>query len=155
MRVLALQEKTDNIANIKAALPDCELIHVQTIQQAIPILLAEQSNIDLIISAVHLEYDGSVFDFLRVAKSNPSTSKIPFVFYCARSTKFARSVRDGLQIAARALGADKYITMEIFDAYELRVEFAECLPGLKQSKLMETQLGNTWEYGVGQPEQRA
>jgi CheY-like chemotaxis protein len=93
-------------------------------------LLDHQKSIDLIISAVHLEHDGSVFDLLKVAKGNPSTSHIPFVFYCARSSKFARSVRDGLQIAARALGADKYITMEIYDLNQLRAEFAEYLPGL-------------------------
>jgi hypothetical protein len=92
---------------------------------------------------VHLEHDGSVFDLLKVAKGNPSTSHIPFVFYCARSTKFARSVRDGLQIAARALGADKYITMEIYDVEELRREFVEFLPRLSihRDNLMPLQMG--------------
>jgi hypothetical protein len=52
------------------------------------------------------------------------------VFYCSLSSQFARSVRDGLQIAARALGADKYITMEVFDVQRLRTEFTEYLPHL-------------------------
>jgi hypothetical protein len=80
-----------------------------------------------------------------VAKGNPSTSHIPFVFYCARSTKFARSVRDGLQIAARALGADKYITMEIYDVNELRAEFAEYLPNLSRANLAPVLLGSSLE----------
>ena len=127
-RVLVLQEKTKNIANIEASLPDCELIFVRTIQEAIPLL---RDDLHLIISAVHLEYDGSVFDFLKLAKGSPATSRIPFVFYCSLSSLFARSVRDGLQIAARALGADKYITMETFALDHLRAEFLEFLPNLK------------------------
>ena len=129
-RVLVLQEKVDNIHNIEAALPDCEIVHTVMIEQAIPKLLNPKEQFDLIISAVHLENDGSVFDLLKVAKGNPATSKVPFIFYCSRSSKFARSVRDGLQIAARALGADKYITMEIFDVYKLREEFVEFVPKL-------------------------
>lgn len=126
-RVLVLQEKVENIANIRTSLPDCELVFVKTIEEAMPLL---GKDLHLIISAVHLEHDGSVFDLLKLAKGNPSTSHIPFVFYCSQSSMFARSVRDGLQIAARALGADKYITMELFDVEELRGEFIEFLPEL-------------------------
>jgi hypothetical protein len=126
-RVLVLQEKLENIRNIKASLPECELLYVRTIDQAMPLL---KNDLDLIISAVHLEYDGSVFDLLKLAKANPATSHVPFVFYCSQSSTFARSVRDGLQIASRALGADKYITMEDFDVKELRYQFIEFLPQL-------------------------
>ena len=130
-RILVLQEKPENMANIKAALADCELAHVRTIEQAIPTLAKQR--FDLIISAVHLEYDGSVFDFLRLAKGSPATKHIPFIFYCSQSSKFARSVRDGLQIAARALGADKYITMETYELKQLRKELLEYLPEIDSS----------------------
>lgn len=124
IRVLVLQEKQENIANIELSLPDCDLIHVGTVDEAMDRLT---SDVDLIVSAVHLEHDGSVFDFLKLAKGNPETNHIPFVFYCSQSSKFARSVRDGLQIAARAIGADKYVTMELFDSLELRDELLEAV----------------------------
>lgn len=124
-RVLVLQEKDENVANILTVLPDCEIVTVQTVDRALGLL--ERQEFQLIISAVHLEYDGSVFDFLKEAKRNPITKRIPFVFYCARTSTFARSVRHGLQIAARTLGADKYITMESFDPERLRAEFLQLL----------------------------
>jgi CheY-like chemotaxis protein len=128
-RVLVLQEKSDNIANIQASLPDCQLLHVRTVDEATELIFR---GVDMIISAVHLEHDGSVFDLLKLAKADERTKDIPFVFYCSQSSAFARSVRDGLQIAARALGADKYITMEEYDAKELRDEFIEYLPARRK-----------------------
>jgi CheY-like chemotaxis protein len=128
-RVLVLQEKSDNIANIQASLPDCQLLHVRTVDEASELIF---NGVDMIISAVHLEHDGSVFDLLKLAKADERTKDIPFVFYCSQNSAFARSVRDGLQIAARALGADKYITMEDYDPRELRHEFIECLPVKKE-----------------------
>ncbi len=124
IRVLVLQEKPENIANIELSLPDCDLVHVGTVDEALDRLSSE---VDLIVSAVHLEHDGSVFDFLKLAKENPETSHIPFVFYCSQSSRFARSVRDGLQIAAMAIGADKYVTMETFNSMELRDELLETI----------------------------
>ncbi len=128
--ILILQEKDENVANIRASLPECAFVRVRTVDEAIPLL--ERQKFDLIISAVHLEYDGSVFDFLRYAKGNPKTLSVPFLFYCSLSSRFARSVRDGLQIASRALGAEKYITMESYDRDSLRAEFTKYLPHLDE-----------------------
>lgn len=127
-RILVLQEKQQNVLNIRRAVPDCELSIVDTVESAVALLT--QEDFQLIISAVHLEFDGSVFDFLKMCKVQAS---LPFIFYCSKSSTFARSVRDGLQIAARALGAEKYITMEEFDAQELRDEIVEFLPWLETS----------------------
>lgn len=140
--ILILQEKDENVANIRSSLPECAFVRVRTIEEAIPLL--EHRYFDLIISAVHLEHDGSVFDFLKYAKSNPKSSSVPFVFYCCQSSTFARSVRDGLQIAARVLGADKYITMEHYDRDKLRAEFKDYLPlselvPYRQAEEMSTQ----------------
>ena len=128
--VLILQEKDENVANIRASLPECAFVRVRTVDEAIPLL--EHHHFDLIISAVHLEFDGSVFDFLRFAKGNPKTSHIPFVFYCSQSSRFARFVRDGLEIASRALGANRYITMEYYSRDGLRAEFQKYLPQLDE-----------------------
>jgi CheY-like chemotaxis protein len=139
-RVLVLQEKPENIRNIQDALPDCETVVVDTVDKAEHLLSVGAYH--LIVSAVHLEYDGSVFDFLKSAKQRPSTKGVPFVFYCSQSSTFARSVRDGLQIAARALGAEKYITMELHNSEELRLQFLEFLPSLddKQRRKRDSSL---------------
>lgn len=124
-RVLVLQEKEENVFNILESLPDCEIVPVDTVDKAL--IALKRDDFDLIISAVHLEHDGSVFDFLKSVKGSPETRRIPFVFYCARTSTFARSVRHGLQIAARSLGAEKYITMERFERLLLRNEFLSLL----------------------------
>lgn len=124
-RVLVLQEKEENIRNIADCLPDCKITNVDTVNQAYYAL--HRQNFNLIISAVHLEYDESVFDFLEECKRHPKSKEIPFVFYCARTSTFARSVRHGLEIAAAVLGADRYITMEKFDRQRLRSEILKVL----------------------------
>lgn len=124
-RVLVLQEKQENIKNIAESLPDCTIVNVQTVHQANVALRTQP--IDMIVSAVHLEYDESVFDFLESCKTSPHTKDIPFVFYCSRSSTFARSVRHGLEIAAEALGADHYITMESYEQDRLRTELLKVL----------------------------
>jgi len=123
--VLALQEKDENLVNILDSLPDCETEIVCTVHDALAAL--DRKTFHLIISAVHLEHDGSVFDFLKSVRDNQFTKHTPFVFYCSRTTSFARSVRHGLQIAARTLGADRYITMEYYDRAHLRAEFIKAL----------------------------
>lgn len=128
--VLLLQEKDENVANIRASLPECAFVRVRTVDEAVPLL--DSHVFDLIVSAVHLEFDGSVFDFLRFAKSNPKTADVPFLFYCSLSSRFARSVRDGLEIASLSLGAEKYITMEKYDRDKLRAEFVKYLPQLDE-----------------------
>lgn len=132
-RVLVLQEKEDNIRNIAECLPDCKITNVDTVHQAYSAL--QSQNFNLIISAVHLEYDESVFDFLEECKRHPKSKDIPFVFYCARTSTFARSVRHGLEIAAGVLGADKYITMEKFDMQKLRSEILKVL--FRQTSMIE------------------
>jgi CheY-like chemotaxis protein len=125
LKVLVLQEKAENVFNIREALPDCEIQLFDHVSQAIQAINRE--DFDLIVSAVHLEHDGSVFDFLKTVKTNIRFHHIPFVFYCSKSSTFARSVRHGLQIAAHALGAEKYITMEHYDRDILRDELISVL----------------------------
>lgn len=149
--ILLLQEKPQNIINVKQALPECQFDCVSSIEEAIE--LVRQKDYDLIISAVHLEHDGSVFDFLKGVKGDPNTSTIPFVFYCSQTSTFARSVRDGLQIAAKALGAEKYITMEKFEVHELRYELLEYLhwltPDISEEKADPVTSTSEWSATSG------
>jgi PleD family two-component response regulator len=127
-RILVLQEMRENVENLRESLEPSghELVVVNTINAAMHQLKEEQ--FDMIICAVFLENE-SVFDFLKICKHDLMYRSIPFVFYCCKTSQFARSVRDGLQIAARTLGAERYVIMESFDAYSLKSQVEECLDG--------------------------
>ena len=86
------------------------------------------SDIDLIISDVHLQNGGSVFDFLRWTKGDPHLRAIPFVCYSGEPAEIGKYLSDGVRTAARALGAAKYITMEHFDSNLFRQEIEWLLP---------------------------
>lgn len=127
-RILVLQELQENVVNLRQSLEPSghELVVVSTINAAMHQLKEDQ--FDMIICAVFLENE-SVFDFLKNCKNDLVYRTIPFVFYCYKTSKFARSVRDGLQIAARTLGAERYVIMESFNAHVLRSQVEECLYG--------------------------
>jgi CheY-like chemotaxis protein len=86
------------------------------------------SDVDLIISDVHLQNGGSVFDFLRWVKGDPHMHAIPFVCFSAEPPEIGRYLADGVRTAARALGAAKYISMEHFDSHAFRQEIEWLLP---------------------------
>lgn len=130
--ILALLEEHDNSEQVKACLEDCghKVFLVDTFVNA-QALLGRQS-IDLIISDVHLENGGNVFDFLRWAKKNERTCALPFVLFSSRPTPMAKYLADGVRVSARTLGAAKYIEMETFDAAEFREHIDSLLPKEKQ-----------------------
>ena len=76
--------------------------------------------VDLIISDVHLENGGCVFDFLSWVRNNPSTKHIPFVLFSLEPTTMAQVLEHGVRIAARALRASKFISMQVFDEEDFR-----------------------------------
>ena len=67
-----------------------------------------------------------MFEFVRKVKRSDA-KKVPIVFYCYKTSTFARSVRSALKIAARSTGVDFYITMESFIASEFAEQFEQCL----------------------------
>jgi CheY-like chemotaxis protein len=73
-------------------------------------------HVDMIISDIHLQNGGSVFDFLRWVRKNPSTKTTPFVMLSSEPSETAKYIEDGLRTSARLLGVTKYITMEKFDS---------------------------------------
>jgi CheY-like chemotaxis protein len=94
------------------------VIVVNTFTKALELL--DVRKIDLIISDVHLENGGTVFDFMRHVKRDKETTKIPFVLYSHQPTRMAKYLADGLRTTSRMLGAALYIEMESFDATEFR-----------------------------------
>lgn len=92
---------------------DCRITICKNFPKAIEIL--GNRACDLIISDVHLENGGNVFDFLRWAKANPLSKDTPFVLLSCHPTKMAKYVEDGVRTTARLLGADLFLTYEHFD----------------------------------------
>lgn len=86
---------------------------VDTFHNAMEILRC--ADFDLIVSDVHLQNGGSVFDFLRWVKGDPHMSAVPFVCFSAEPPEVGRYLADGVRTAARALGAAKYVSMPQFD----------------------------------------
>jgi CheY-like chemotaxis protein len=101
---------------------------VKNFPEAIEFL--RKQHVDLIISDVHLENGGNVFDFLRWVKENPSTKSTPFVLLSSEPTPRAKFFEDGLKTTARLLGAAKYISMDRFDSEEFRKQIDALLPSI-------------------------
>jgi len=99
---------------------------VDTFHNAMEVLRG--SNIDLIISDVHLQNGGSVFDFLRWVKGDPHMRTTPFVCFSAEPPEVGKYLADGVRTAARALGAARYIAMETFDGPTLLHEIEWLIP---------------------------
>ncbi len=90
-----------------------ELTLVDTFHNAMETL--RSADFDLIVSDVHLQNGGSVFDFLRWVKGDPHMAPIPFVCFSAEPPEVGPYLADGVRTAARSLGAARYITMEHFN----------------------------------------
>jgi CheY-like chemotaxis protein len=87
---------------------------VDTFHNAMELLRG--TDFDLIVSDVHLQNGGSVFDFLRWVKGDPHMRSVPFVCFSAEPPEIGKYLKDGVRTAARSLGAARYITMEEFVA---------------------------------------
>ena len=103
------------------------IFSVKTFNQAIAFLKSRR--VDLIISDVHLENGGSVFDFLKWVRGNASTKDVPFVMLSCQPTALAKYLDDAVKTTARLLGAAKYITMDTFDSEHFRKQIDPLLPG--------------------------
>lgn len=126
--IMALLEHPERVTQVTECLVvqgHHELCVVSTFERAKATL--KNHVFDLIISDVHLENGGSVFDFLRWSKSHPRLHTVPFVLLSVAPSEPAKYLTDGVRTAARALGAAKYITMDVFSADVLIAELSELL----------------------------
>jgi CheY-like chemotaxis protein len=106
-----------------------QVTKVDTFHNAMEIL--RSVDFDLIISDVHLQNGGSVFDFLRWVKGDPHMNQTPFVCYSAEPPEVGKYLADGVRTAARALGAARYISMDEFDGQCLLHEIEWLIPEQK------------------------
>lgn len=116
-RIVILQEIAENAQKIASSLSDHELLLFDGDAKAKSFLEANPA--DLIISAVHLS-SCDVFEFLRWTKANTSTQNTPFILFCSEPSQIARYVSSDVRLAARALGARGYITMNSFEPTAFR-----------------------------------
>jgi CheY-like chemotaxis protein len=131
-KILALLELDENARQVvkSLTLAGFDVIACQTFTDAIEVLKREPK-IEMIISDVHLQNGGTVFDFLRWLKTNgtSSSSSTSLVLFSFRPTELAKYLEDGIRISARLLGVKKYITMQTFDAElfckEIELVFSE------------------------------
>lgn len=138
--ILALHEEDEHSVRVADSLRKSghAVIMSKDFPHAISVL--KEKNVDMIISDVHLQNGGNVFDFLRWAKKNPTTMNTPFVLFSAEATGVAKFIDDGLRTSARLLGAAMYITMEQFDADEFRKKIDSLIPpDLRTAELCDKQ----------------
>lgn len=135
--IVALLEHAEQQADVTDCLRRVghEVVVVDSFARAMAVL--QEHSFDLIISDVHLQNGGSVFDFLKWVKSQPALSPIPFVLLSVRPTKLAKYMADGVQTTARMFGAAKYITMDTFDGAQFAQEIAELLPPSEAVQVMK------------------
>jgi CheY-like chemotaxis protein len=121
-----------------------EVTKVDTFHNAMEIL--RSADFDLILSDVHLQNGGSVFDFLRWVKGDPHMRATPFVCFSAEPPEVGRYLADGVRTAARALGAARYITMDHFDGTALLHEIEWLIP---EKQIGSYYCGNNSHNGDG------
>jgi len=125
--ILVVQDVEENIVDIKLSLePGHQLLIAHSVENAQTLLKA--ATFDLIICGVHLK-NGTVFDLLKFVKDDPERRTIPFVFFCTSTQDIAKYVSETVRNTAMLLGADKYITVEVFDAKLFRAEIESLIPG--------------------------
>ncbi len=114
-RILVTMEHENDRKDIADCLENVghDVTKVDTFHNAMEIL--RSADFDLIVSDVHLQNGGSVFDFLRWVKGDPHMAVTPFVCFSAEPPEVGKYLSDGVRTAARALGAARYISMDHFN----------------------------------------
>jgi CheY-like chemotaxis protein len=128
-RILALLELDENSQQVveSLTLSGHKVIACNTFTKAFAIL-QQPLGVNMIISDVHLENGGNVFDFLRWLKLNPVAHGVPLVLFSFRPTELAKYLEDGIRTSARMLGVAMYITMNSFDSDKFRKQIDSLLP---------------------------
>jgi CheY-like chemotaxis protein len=128
-KILALKERPEYALALKELIEPhgYVVLPVQSIEEALEALHREPVN--MIIVAVHLQ-EGNVFDFIRTVRAdpNPAIKNLPLVCLNVNPRLHARYLNDSLEICSKVLGADRFITMEPYDAVRLWSEIVLMLP---------------------------
>lgn len=134
-QVLALLEDNYNKSNVLVSLESAgyTVVVCSSFKSAIEIL--QKQSFDLIISDVHLQNGGSVFDFLRWVKGHKASSNAKFVLFSLSPSHVAKYLSDSVWTSSRMLGADRYISMDWFDPDLFCSQVAEVLPASFKNRI--------------------
>jgi two-component system cell cycle response regulator len=128
-KILALKERPEYALALKNLIEPhgYMVLAVHSIKEALETLHREQVN--MVIVAVHLQ-EGNVFDFIRAIRKDPDSRirRLPLVCLNLNPRLHAPYLNDSLETCAKALGADRFITMESYDAARLWAEIKTMLP---------------------------
>jgi CheY-like chemotaxis protein len=127
-QILALLEHDDNSQLVIESLERSghDIIRATNFKDAIEFL--QNRSVALILSDVHLENGGNVFDFMVWTNRNPLTITTPFVLFSNHPTPLAKHLEDGVRTTARLLGAAAFITADNFNSGEFRRQIDSLLP---------------------------
>src|SRR4051812_9967198 len=89
-----------------------EIIFCNNMQDAFAALIGP---VDLIACSLHFG-EGAVYDLLRYVKSLPDTKTIPFVVIYGADDPLLPAMRQSIEIATRALGADAFVELARWNA---------------------------------------
>ena len=127
-KILALKDRPEYALALKDLIEPhgYTVLPAHTIEEAWDVLHREAVN--LVIVAVHLQ-EGNVFDFIRAVRAdlNPEIRDVPLMCLNLNPRLHARYLNDSLQISAKALGANEFITMEPYDPMLLWKEIDKIL----------------------------
>lgn len=128
-KILTLKDRPEYALALKDLIEPhgYEVLVVHTIEEAC--LTLHREAVNMVIVAVHL-HEGNVFDFLRTVRAdpNPAINKLPIICLNLNPRLHTRFLNESLEISAKALGANKFITMQPYDAATLWAQIKQMLP---------------------------
>lgn len=126
-RILIMDSK-EHTDQLKAACKDAghSVVGAHTIEEAFAFLHGKD-HADVIVCAAYLEGE-SLFEFLRRLKLDPTHKETMFMTLALEPGPVGSGVNISTEKAGRLLGADKFVSMPVFDADKLIAEIKQLLP---------------------------
>jgi hypothetical protein len=117
-----------------------EIIFCTSMQDAFAALIGP---VDLIACSIHFG-EGAVYDLLRYVKSSPDTKTIPFVAIYGSDVTLSSPMRQSIEIATRALGADAFVELARWSARSGEVKAYEKLMGIMNDLMADAADKSNW-----------
>lgn len=126
-KILALLEDPKNLQQVSECLEESGHCVFKATRFDVAMQILDRQPVDLIVSDVHLQNGGDIFDFLVRVHVSPLLQNVPFVCFSFQPTELAEYLATGVQTAARILGATCYISMQVFDPNEFAMRINDLL----------------------------
>jgi CheY-like chemotaxis protein len=126
-KILTLLEDPNNLQQVSECLEQSGHCVLKASRYDTAVEILEQEHVDLIVSDVHLQNGGDIFDLLVRLSVGPLFQKVPFVCFSFQPSRLAEYLANDVQTAARLLGAASYISMRTFDAEKFTFQIDQVL----------------------------